>query len=238
MNELLIVLEVILTFGAVVAAHRLFGKAGLITWTAIAMILANLTVVKLVPLAGLEASLGNVMFASTFLATDMIVEFYGKEDAKKSVWIGIAATVCFVVCTQIAILYQPSAIDAAQEPMQALFAFNLRSSVASILCCLAANLADVWLYEKIRNATNGKYVGLRSSVAAIVCNCTENFLFWLIAFGGIYAIADIVVLGLTSSAIELVLGLCNPPFLYLALRLQKRSFENGGEVARSLPLTE
>lgn len=221
MNELLIVLEVILTFGAVVAAKKLFGKAGLVTWTAIAMVLANLTVVKLVPIAGLEASLGNVMFASTFLATDMLVEFYGKEEAKKSVWIGISATVCFVVCTQIALLYTPSAIDAAQAPMEELFAFNLRSSVASIVCCLAANLADVWLYEKIKKATSGKYMGLRSSVAAIVCNCAENFLFWLVAFGGVYSVSDIVMLALTSSAIEFVLGLCNPPFLYLATKTQK-----------------
>ena len=230
MNEALFALEVILTFGAVVAAKKLFGKAGLITWTAIAMVLANLTVVKLIPLSGLEASLGNVMFASTFLATDMLVEFYGKEAAKKSVWIGISATVCFVVCTQIALLYEPSAIDAAQEPMEALFAFNLRSSVASIVCCLAANLADVWLYEKIRKATSGKFMGLRSSVAAIVCNCAENFLFWLVAFGGIYGLSDIIVLGLTSSAIEFVLGLCNPPFLYLATKTRKLELEEDGSV--------
>ena len=74
MNEILLAVEVILTFGAVVLAKKLFGKAGLMAWMPLAMVLANLTVVKLVSIAGVEASLGNVMFASTFLATDMMVE--------------------------------------------------------------------------------------------------------------------------------------------------------------------
>lgn len=68
MNELLFFLEIVLTFGCVVAAKKIFGKAGLIAWIAIAMILANLTVVKTVNLFGIDATLGNIMFASTFLA--------------------------------------------------------------------------------------------------------------------------------------------------------------------------
>ena len=55
MNELLFFLEIVLTFGCVVAAKKIFGKAGLIAWIAIAMILANLTVVKTVNLFGIDA---------------------------------------------------------------------------------------------------------------------------------------------------------------------------------------
>lgn len=217
MNELLLLLEIILTFGCVVLAHKVFGKAGLMAWTAVAMILANLTVVKTVPMFGLEVTLGNVMFASTFLATDMIVELYGDKEAKRSIMMGVCATLCFVACTQLALAYAPSAFDVANEPMAALFALNLRSSFASIVCCMLANLADVWVYEKIRNATKGKWMGFRSSFAAILCNCVENFLFMFIAFGGLFSASELVMLALTSSAIEAGLGLCNPPFLYVAV---------------------
>lgn len=218
MNELLLLAEVVLTFGCVVMAQKLFGKYGLMAWTAIAMILANLTVVKTVPMFGLEVTLGNVMFASTFLATDMLVELYSDKEAKQSIMMGVCATLCFVACTQFALMYTPSAFDVAQEPMAALFALNLRSSIASIVCCMLANLADVLVYKKIREATKGKWMGFRSSFAAILCNCAENFLFTFIAFGGMFAPAELVMLALTTSAIEAGLGLCNPPFLYLAAR--------------------
>ena len=56
MNELLFFLEIVLTFGCVVAAKKIFGKAGLIAWIAIAMSRANLTVVKSVPLCGSDAT--------------------------------------------------------------------------------------------------------------------------------------------------------------------------------------
>lgn len=221
MNELLLVIEVVLTFGAVVLAKKLFGKAGLMAWTAVAMILANLTVVKCVPMFGLDVTLGNVMFASTFLATDMIVELYGDKEAKLSILMGVCATVCFMVCTQVTLLYVPTAFDIAQEPMATLFALNLRSSIASIACCMLANLADVWVYKKIREATKGKYMGFRSSFAAILCNCVENFLFMFLAFGGLYEPVELVVMAITTSAIEGILGLCNPPFLYLATWREK-----------------
>lgn len=221
MNEMLLLLEIALTFGAVAVCARVFGKEGLMAWTAVAMILANLTVVKAVPIFGLDASLGNVMFASTFLATDILVERYGSECAKKSVLMGVAATVAFIVCVNIGLLYVPSGIDMAQEPMAVLFGLNARSAVASILCCMLANLVDIWLFKKIREKLGGKWLGFRSSFAAIVCNCLENFAFWLVAFGGIVDMTEIVVLALTTSAIEAFVGLFNAPFIYLATGAKK-----------------
>ena len=109
MNELLFFLEIVLTFGCVVAAKKIFGKAGLIAWIAIAMILANLTVVKTVNLFGIDATLGNIMFASTFLAGDMLNENYGRQAAHKGILVGLGGVLVFMVCTQISLLYTPGA---------------------------------------------------------------------------------------------------------------------------------
>ncbi|WP_367186249.1 VUT family protein [uncultured Fibrobacter sp.] len=37
---------------------------------------------------GFDTTLGNVLFASTFLATDMMSELYGKREASRCVKIG------------------------------------------------------------------------------------------------------------------------------------------------------
>ena len=139
MNELLFFLEIILTFGCVVAAKKIFGKAGLIAWIAIAMILANLTVVKTVDLFGIDATLGNIMFASTFLAGDMLNENYGRQAAHKGILVGLGGVLVFMICTQISLLYTPSATDVSHDAMALLFALNLRTSVASVAMCILAN---------------------------------------------------------------------------------------------------
>ena len=58
------------------------------------------------------------MFASVFLATDILSECYSKEDAKKAVYIGLLANLVLICSTQIALRYTPSAFDYADGAMQ------------------------------------------------------------------------------------------------------------------------
>lgn len=218
MNEVLFIIEIILTFGAVVLAARWFGKEGLTAWVAVAIILANLTTPKAVTLFGIDATLGTIMFASTFLATDIMTERYGGDAARRAVVVGICAACVFIVCSQIALLYVASPFDVAGPAMAGLFALNIRTTFASVAMCLLANLADVWLFEKIKKATSGRHLWLRNNVATIVCNCTENFLFVFLAFSGIFPASEILMIAISTSIIEAALAALDTPFCYLALK--------------------
>ena len=79
MNELLLIGSVVLIYGMVLLAYRLFGKAGMYLATVLVTILANIEVLILVDAFGMEMTLGNVMFASTYLATDILSENEGKN---------------------------------------------------------------------------------------------------------------------------------------------------------------
>ena len=63
-NEILLVIEVFLTFGILLLAYRLFGKLGLFIWIPIATILANIQVLVSVSIFGLVGTLGNVIYSS------------------------------------------------------------------------------------------------------------------------------------------------------------------------------
>ena len=54
LNELLLVGSVVIIFGAVLVAYRLFGKSGLYLMTVVATILANVEVLILVDAFGME----------------------------------------------------------------------------------------------------------------------------------------------------------------------------------------
>ena len=73
-NELLIILSFVLVYGSVVLFYRFFGKTGLIAMNVLVTILANVEVLLLVNAFGIEMTLGNILFASTFLLTDVLSE--------------------------------------------------------------------------------------------------------------------------------------------------------------------
>ena len=71
-NEILLILSIFIIYGSVIVMYKLFGKQGLFCFTSIATIAANIEVLIMVKAFGMVMTLGNVLFASTFLITDIV----------------------------------------------------------------------------------------------------------------------------------------------------------------------
>ena len=219
MNILLGFVSIIFTFSCILVVDKLFKKEGLIVWMSFATIVANIVVVKMINLFGLTSSLGNVLFASNFLVTDILVEKYGAKEAKKAVKIALVFTIIFIAITQLHLLYIPDSTDIIQESMKELFALNIRASVASIFMYYVSNNFDIYLFEKIKKKVPGK-LWLRNNVATIVSNCTENYIFNFLAFVGIFNLPTIISIATTSTIIEIIIALMDTPFLYLSKKIK------------------
>jgi uncharacterized integral membrane protein (TIGR00697 family) len=216
MNELLFIFEVLTVFTLVLVCAKFFKKEGLIAWVPIATVLANIITAKNATLFGLSTAIGTVMFASTFLATDILSECFSKKDAKKAVYLGLFADMVLIIATQIALHYKPSPFDYANGAMKTLFSLNLRISIASAVMYFIANMTDIYLFEKIRNKTKGKYLWLRNNTSTILCNCLENFGFMALAFCGIYDLKTVITIAVSTSIIEMIVAVMDTPFLYIA----------------------
>ena len=83
-NILLGLLSIVITFSLLIIVEKVFKKEGLYVWISIATIIANITICKSIDVFGYVTNIGNVLFASTFLATDIMIEKYSKEDSKKA----------------------------------------------------------------------------------------------------------------------------------------------------------
>ena len=215
MNIVLGFVNIIVTFSLVVLIEKLFKKEGLYVWVSIATILANLTVCKMIDVFNFTTSLGNVIFASTFLATDIISEKYSAKEARKAVYLSIFAGITFIIITQLTLLFTPSSEDVVQGAMKTLFAINLRTSVASMGMFFIANMLDIYIYNKLKEKLPKK-LWLRNNVATITCNCIENYFFNTLAFIGIFSLPVIISIATTTTIIEIVIAVCDTPFLYLS----------------------
>ena len=227
MNELLLSGSVILIYGAVLLAYRFFGKTGLYAMTAIMTVLANIEVLMLVEGFGMEQTLGNVMFASTFLITDILSENEGKKSASRAVWIGVFSSLTMLAFTQYWLLYTPAETDWASEHIRAIFSTTPRMLFASFLAYVISQRFDVWLYHRFWDMTSRltgskmSLLWLRNNGATLISQVLNTLIFTFTAFYGWYDTESLIHIMLSSYLIFIVTSLLDTPVVYLS-RLMKQ----------------
>lgn len=221
-NELLLIGSVLLIYGAVLVAYRIFGKVGMYIMTVIATILANIEVLMLVDGFGMEQTLGNVMFASTYLVTDILSENEGKKSANKAVWLGVFTSVVMLVFTQYWLLYTPATNDWAREHINAIFSTTPQLLLASFLGYIVSQRFDVWLYHKWWNLTqkitgdSKRFLWLRNNCSTMVSQLVNTIIFTTVAFWNMYDIKTFISIMVSSYVIYIFTSLLDTPVVYIA----------------------
>lgn len=227
MNETLLFVSLVLTYGGVFLAYALFGRQGLVVFGAFAPILANIEVSVLLEAFGRVQTLGNVLFASAFLVTDALSELGGKKMAKTAVKISIFFSVFFLLFTQLWIHYIP--LDGAiAESLQKLFLQTPRLVFVSLVVFVVAMYLDVWLYHwwwnlSIRfSHSKERWLWLRNNGSTLISQFVNTVLFNIGAFYGVYDWSVIVEIIFSGYLIFVFLALLDTPVLYGLVYLSKR----------------
>lgn len=221
-NELLLILSLILTFSAILIVFILFQEQGLFLWTVVATIAANIEVLIVINAFGMEMTLGNILFASTFLVTDILSELYGKKEAQKAVWLGIATSAIFILISQSWMLYTPNENDFAMPSMKAIFSNTPRLMLVGIVVYVIVQLFDVWLYHKWWAFTTGKFgdskklLWMRNNGSTMISQLLNTILFTWGAFFGVYKTSTMISIAISSYVIFVVTSVADTPFVYLA----------------------
>lgn len=224
-NELLLILSIIGIYGAVLLWLYLFGEHGLYAFTTFATITANIEVLIMVKAFGMEMTLGNILFAATFLVTDILSELYGKASSKKAVNIGIITSISMICLTFSWMWYSPASSDWAYPSIKAIFSNTPRLMLVSLVVYAIVQRYDVWAYHKIWSITEKKcgdrqrFLWLRNNGSTLVSQFLNNVLFTVGAFAGIYSINSIVNIIISSYVIFIVTSLADTPAIYIARKI-------------------
>ena len=219
-NEILIILSFLLIYGGVMLFYRLFGKNGLLAFNVMATLLANIEVLLVVRAFGIEMTLGNVLFASTFLITDILSENHGKKDANRAVIISTLCSVFFIAISQMWLLYTPSESDWASSSFRTIFSITPRVVCASLIVYLISQLIDVWLYHKWwdwcrkRFGDEKKGLWIRNNGSTMISQMINTLLYTFLAFYGTYDIRTLLSIFISSYLIFFVTSLLDTPFVY------------------------
>lgn len=227
-NELLIITSFVIIYGGVVAFYRFFGKNGLLAFNVLATLLANIEVLLLVKAFGVEMTLGNVMFASTFLITDIMSENHSRKDANRAVVISTFCSLVFIAISQMWLLYTPGENDWASGAFHTIFSSTPRIVCASLLVYLISQLTDVWLYHKWwewcrkRFGDEKKGLWIRNNGSTMVSQLLNTLLYTFFAFYGTYDMKTLMSIFISSYIIYFITSLLDTPFVYWCRNIHEK----------------
>lgn len=222
-NEIFGVLTFLVTFLLLVAMYRFFGKHGLITWVAIGTIIANIQVIKTVDLFSISATLGNVMFASIYLATDILNDIYGRKVAKRAVWLGFSSTLVMIIVMQMSLHFIPSSVDTAQDALATIFNVVPRIALGSIIAYIIGQHLDVMIFNVIKKVfSSDRTFIVRAYGSTIISNIIDTALFVSIAFLGAMPNTAVFEIFITTYLLKLISTIFNVPFGYWAKSMYRK----------------
>ena len=227
MNEILLILSLFFIYGMILITYRYYGKSGLYAMIGVVTILANIEVVLLVDAFGMEQTLGNILFASTFLITDILSECEGISSANKAVFISILMMIFFLVLSQSWIRYIPSINDVKMDSIRNIFTNIPRMIFSSLGVYAISQFLDVWLYHKWWNFTSKKFgskdklLWIRNNGSTLISQIFNTVLFTLFAFVGEYDVNTLISMIVSSYIIFVVTSIMDTPFVYIAKNIKK-----------------
>lgn len=209
-----------------------------------AMTLLNVIgITRFVQLGPMQIAVGVLAYPLTFLCTDLISELYGKARANFMVTVGLILN-GFILGIMALANAMPAVDPVAQPPWQVIdlansislpdgtvieqsvelfslvYACTAGAVFASMIAYIAAQYIDVFLFHKIKAATNGKHLWLRNNGSTLVSQAVDSFAVISITFGAVFLAGEMsigVILGLMASnyVFKLLAALADTPIIYL-----------------------
>jgi len=221
-NELLWFLFMLLDLSMVLFMFRFFGREGLFAVIIMSSIICNIQVIKLVNMFGFVATLGNIVYASNFFATDLLSEYYGKKAARKGVLLGFSTLIVATIWMQFALAFKPSSEDFSQQHLKAIFSFLPRITFASLTAYILSQLHDVWAFHFWKDKTRGKHLWLRNNASTMVSQLIDTFIFTFLAFFGTVDKTTFWSILWTTYLFKWIVAVVDTPFMYLSRMIYKK----------------
>ena len=237
-TEVVWFIMLLLCFISILVFLRLFGYVGLYVYSAIAIIAANIQVLKqanfnffssinekIIPFyEPSPIALGTILFASTFLCTDILSEYYGKEKARTNVLIGFCSFFLMTILMLVTIGIQPAEgewVSMVQDSLAILFTPMTSIFVASMIAYLISQYFDIWFFNYLKTISSNKLLWLRNNVSTAVSSLIDNTIFsifaWIILNPNPFPLSDVImtfILGVYL--LRVFIALLDTPFIYLA----------------------
>lgn len=214
-------LFIVVVFTLFLVCYRFFGKTGLYGWIGFATVVANLQVMKTIELSigdvAVIMTLGNTVFATISMSTDMLNEKYGPKSAKRGIWFGFFTLIASTIIMQMVVAFKPQTTDFTQEALEVIFGVMPRLALGSLTAYLVGNFLDVRVYTYLRSKFNKpNQFWIRTNVSTGISQLIDSIIFCSIAFIGLFTFNEWLQIVFTTYIFKYLISVIATPVMYWA----------------------
>jgi hypothetical protein len=201
------------------------------------LIVSNIIAVKIasfgsLPLIGpLFLPVAVIVFPISYIFGDVLTEVYGYARARQVIWIGFGCNLLAVAAIWAGGLLPGAPFwnagvyespHAAQAAYEAILGFTPRLLAASFTAYLAGEFLNSYVLAKLKVATAGKWLWLRTISSTLVGQLADSGLFIAIAFAGVVPVTALGRLIVTQWLFKCAYEAAATPLTYVVVGFLKR----------------
>jgi queuosine precursor transporter len=194
-----------------------------------ALIAGDLIGGKFFRVYGIDLSVGMIPFPLTFVLTDIVNEFYGKDGARRITFVGLGAAIFVFSCINIALALPVSPESPMpQELFERAFGWSARLYVASLVAYVIGQLLDISLFQIFLRVTGHRWLWLRATGSTVASQAIDSLVVNFVLLSGKKSLEFILTAARNGYAVKLVIALCMTPLIYAGRRAFLRYLEPDG----------
>lgn len=172
---------------------------------------------------GMFVPAGVIVYAASFLITDLISEVYGKKQAMTAVFLGFASMMIFSLYSLLMVKWEAAPYWTNQDAFVSVVNLSFRITMAGWISFIVSQNFDVrvfhWLKKDGTEYGKPQHLWIRNNVSTITSQFIDSTLFISIAFIGIYD--SVVNMIIAQWFIKCIIALIDTPFAYLGRYILK-----------------
>ncbi|MFA5134596.1 MAG: queuosine precursor transporter [Patescibacteria group bacterium] len=162
------------------------------------LLISNIVSTKIVDFGPFSFDGGTLLFPLAYIFGDILTEVYGYRAARRVIWTGFFSALLMSAAV-IVVGKLPAAADwMNQDAYDAVLGLAPRIVVASLVAYFAGEFSNSFTLAKMKIATRGKWLWIRTIGSTVVGEGIDTALFVLIAFWGVLPV-DLLVSVLISN---------------------------------------
>ena len=165
-----------------------------------------------------EISVGVLLYPITFIITDLITEFFGKQWANYAVRVGIICDIIIMGLVYISNNLPATSWSPVNDKIFShVFSIYGIASIASLFACFIAQCTDITIFAWIKKLTGKRMMWLRCNVSTIAAQLIDTIsVNGLLCIFGIIPTDKLIMITLNSFLFKLLAAvLLSTPIFYL-----------------------
>ena len=160
----------------------------------VCLIAANLLETKETQVGSLTVTAGLLVFPISYIINDCIAEVWGFKKARLIIWSGFAMNFFVVGLGLIAVAIPAAPFWEGEEHFDFVFGMAPRIVAASLMAFLVGSFLNAYVMSKMKIASQGRNFSARAILSTIVGETADSLIFFPIAFGGIIAWKELLIM--------------------------------------------